>query len=84
MVQMQNGRFTESHAVTVGQPMLHMFGECSYTALPVEIASLAVDEPMLLEQLLYLPDLGTGVLVRSAGSSGDIEHVFVNIAAEAP
>ncbi len=71
----------EALTVTMEELTTWALGACSYTALPVEVATTS-DSETCREVMTYLPDLGTAVLVEFADNDETIPYVHVDICAE--
>lgn len=76
------GAYDESAAMSVGAPTQWNLGECSLSALMVRMAVSDSEGVSYTETMMYLPDLGTAVLVGVNDSNGDTEYVYTEVRVE--
>jgi hypothetical protein len=75
------GSLEERLAITVTDAQTWKLGDCSYVVLPVEV-TIGEGVEAYVERILYLPDLGIGVLVAFVDSQGTLDYDYVDIAVE--
>ncbi|OAN84548.1 hypothetical protein A8B78_06725 [Jannaschia sp. EhC01] len=77
------GSYGESGALTVEAATTWTLGTCALTALPATMVVSGVDGPLYTEEMMYLPDLGTAVLVAVTDTAGPTTYEYVAVRAEA-
>lgn len=77
------GSYGESSVVSIAAPTTWTLGDCTLNALPATVVATVSDGATYTETMMYLPDLGTAVLMEFTDSGGADTYEYTAVRAEA-
>ncbi|GAB5446619.1 hypothetical protein [Gymnodinialimonas sp.] len=77
------GTIEETGAMSVAEPTPWVLGDCTLTALPVTVVVSDTGGVAYTETMMFVPDLGTAVLVGVTDSGGETAYTYTSVRAEA-
>ena len=77
------GSYPETSVVSVGTPTTWTLGDCTLNALPVVATVTGSDGVTYSEDMTYLPDFGTAVLVGVTDTEGTVNYEYGGVRTEA-